>query len=262
VGDLFVFTVQIRLRPDEAPSAAGPLLRESAVSEELAGRICDTIIRMRRSDEPGFGRSLPDASDSLAARLAHLPDAHPAAWPASELTGNGRPARASARWRGETDAWWRGQTDAGWRGEPDAGWRGEPDAWWRGPDPSAAEAASDGDFDEIDDVDGLDDLDGLGDVGDSAGPGGTAEPGDAADGGHPGEAEARPGRSGGGAVGDPAGRSTAGPGRSGHQDRDGLWKPHAGPAGPFDELYRPWFSTGGGGDPWFAAGPERHGPAG
>ncbi|HTZ92609.1 MAG TPA: hypothetical protein VMB74_09470 [Streptosporangiaceae bacterium] len=189
---------------------------------------------MRRSDEPGFGRSLPDGSDYLAARLARLADAHPASWATASRAGNGRPARADARWGGEPDAWWRG----------------EPDAWWRGPDPSATDAADDDDFAEIDDVDGPGDL------------GGTAGWGDAADPGGPDEADVAPGRGGGRVARGQTTRRAAGVARSGHEQRDGGWKPHAGPAGAGDDLYRPWFSAGGVGDPWFADGPDPYGPVG
>ncbi len=181
-------------------------------------------------------------SDCLAARLAHMPDAHPAAWPASDRAGNGGPARASTRRAGEPETWWRG----------------DPDAWWRGPDPSTEAAGNgDGDVDEIDDADGLGDFGGIDDAGTGASSvdrGGAAEAGEAADSGGPGEADAGRGHGGGRAARARPGRSTATLDRSGYQQRDGFSIPHPGPAGPDEELYRPWFSVGGPGDPWFAAG--------
>jgi hypothetical protein len=227
-----------------------------AESESRAGGLPVTVDRTL-ADDPATGHEEPEASRGLAGRRARLPAAHPSAWPDAVCD---TAVRGTSAWgsvaRHSAVSSTADSADRGPRGDradEDAWWRGESDIWWRVPDRSA------GDEDCEDDLRGVDDLSELADGDDEAGdPVGTGDPGQ--DGGL-GEADATGETDGqGGGPGErPArtARRTQGPAGRDLGHMDGRWGEVGGPrAGPDYGSYRPWFSPGVPGDPWFAAGLE------
>ncbi len=220
----------------------------AAGAADLPSRPADPAGRRQCVADLPAAADLPDAADRLASRLARLPDAHPAAWSpvGPAVAGNRRPASADAWWQGESETWWRGEGETWWRGQPQAeddsgaGVGGEPGTDGVGGEPGA------------DETDGEGGSDGEGDGGGPAETDGPAGPGDNPD--------AETGDTGGRAASRPAavrgrpGRRGTGPAGPGHSPRDGRWAEEAlSRAVSAQGGYRPWFSTGGAGDPWFAS---------